>query len=336
MSDATPEELRATSSFYPRWVRGPYLDLPDLPNRITELAWELAGEEANQYDRVEAIETYLRQYPVDYAAAATPPGRDAVDHFLFEAMAGYFDYHASAMVVMLRTLGIPSRLAVGFVVDQQDRDPKSTSYIVQHQDAYAWVEAYFPGHGWVEFNPSPDRPADLRPSERTGDITVPPLDLSNIPGLPVSTGGINPESLGGESGLGDGLSSDGSGSMDVPWPALAVVAVAAAVAGAASFGWRRSVAGLPYPQQLWEKTVRLASWAGYPPQPGETPSGFARSLRRRLGGLRDVERLADAYNRSRFGARDVDGKERELLARVWKELRLPLVWGAVRRLWRRR
>ena len=96
-----------------------------------------------------AIESYLRAFPIDYAIGDTPPGRDAVDYFLFEAKAGYFDYHASAMVVLLRSLGVPARLAAGFVVDRQDFDGEADAYVVQDQDVYAWAEVYFPGKGWL-------------------------------------------------------------------------------------------------------------------------------------------------------------------------------------------
>ena len=175
--------------------------------------------------------------------------------------------------------------------------------------------------------------ADLRPGERSDEFIVPPVSLEDIRDLPVPTGGFFPFGF-GELG-GSGSDSAGSGPGYGPWAALAAAGFLAAVAGSAALGWRRSVVGLPYPQQLWEKTVRLASWAGQPPQPGQTPSGFARDLSRRLRGVRDIDLLAEAYNRSRFGRKDADAEERERLARVWAHLRGPLAWEVFRRLWRR-
>ncbi len=331
--DIPPDELRTASTFYPDPIRSIYLQLPDMPERVSQLARDVAGAEPAPYDRAKAVESYLRQYPVDYAIPDTPPGQDTMDYFLFEAKRGYFDYHASAMVVMLRSIGVPSRLAVGFVIDDGDFDRDESAYVVEHQDAYAWVEVYFPGHGWVEFNPSPDRPADLRPGQKSDEIIVPPLSLEDLRNLPVSIGGFFPfGQLGGEAGA---APSESSGFGYTLWVALALAAFLAAVAGSAALGWRRSVAGLPYPQQLWEKTVRIASWAGQPPKPGQTPSGFARVLTRRFRGVRDIDLLADAYNRSRFGRKDADAEERARLARVWTNLRRPLAWEIVRRLWRR-
>jgi hypothetical protein len=241
------------------------------------------------------------------------------------------------MVVLLRSLGVPARLAAGFVVDTKDFDDDKDAYVVQDQDVYAWAEVYFPGEGWVEFNPSPDRPAELRPRETGGDIDVPPVDLDDIRDLPVSTGGLfpyEPPDLTGQTG---GRASGGSGPGLALWIALGVAGFLAAVAGSAALGWRRSVAGLPYPQQLWDKTVRLAGWAGHPPQPGQTPASFAAALHRRFRGLRDLDLLAQAYGRSRFGRRDaLEAEEQQRLARAWAKLRGTLAWQALRRLWRRR
>ncbi len=331
--DIPPDELRKASTFYPDLIRSIYLQLPDMPERVSQLARDVVGAEPAPYDRAKAVESYLRQYPVDYAIPDTPPGQDTMDYFLFEAKRGYFDYHASAMVVMLRSIGVPSRLAVGFVIDDGDFDRDESAYVVEHQDAYAWVEVYFPGHGWVEFNPSPDRPADLRPGQKSDEFIVPPLSLEDLRDLPAAIGGFFPF---GEVGGGAGAApSESSGSGYTLWVTLALTAFLTAVVGSAALGWRRSVAGLPYPQQLWEKTVRIASWAGQPPQPGQTPSGFARVLTRRFRGVRDINLLADAYNRSRFGRKNADADERERLAQVWTHLRGPLAWEIVRRLWRR-
>ncbi len=338
VNDVPPEELREASSRYPAWVLAAYLDLPDMPARVSQLAWYVAGQEASDYGRAKAIESYLRRYPVDYAVGDTPPGQDTVDYFLFEARRGYFDYHASAMVVMLRHLGIPSRLAVGFVIDSRDFNEDSSAYIVQGQDAYAWVEVYFPDHGWVEFNPSPDRPAELRSGEGSHGIPVLPDSFQDLGDLDLFGGALFPTTPDDDAAPGDSSTSGGSGSRYGSWPWVTLVAagLAAVVAGAAAVAWRRSVAGLPYPQQVWEKVVRVASWAGQPPRTGQTPSEFARFLERRVRRAHNIDLLAQAYNRSRFGRGDVSAGDRERLGRLWIGLRGPLFWEIVRRPWRRR
>ncbi len=81
--------------------------------------------------------------------------------------------------------------------------------------------------------------------------------------------------------------------------------------------------------------MRLSSWAGQPPRPGQTPTDFARDLSRRLRSVRDIDLLAEAYNGSRFGRKETDAAATERLSRLWAALRAALAWEVVRRLWRR-
>ena len=101
-------------------------------------------------------------------------------------------------------------------------------------------------------------------------------------------------------------------------------------------GWQRSVRGLPYPHQVWEKTVRLASWAGYPPQPGQTPWDYARGLERVFLGARGFPTLAGVYSRSRYGRGDASAQEREEIDRIWPDLRGRLLGAIFSRVLRRR
>jgi hypothetical protein len=117
---------------------------------------------------VKAVEGYIRQIPIAYRLLDVPPGQDAMDYFLFESRQGFFDYHASAMVVLLRSLGIPSRLAVGYALDPSAFDADNRRYNIREENAYAWAEVYLPGYGWLAFNPSPERPAVTR----QGDVIV--------------------------------------------------------------------------------------------------------------------------------------------------------------------
>ena len=163
------EELQTAGVVYPQWVRDLYLQLPDsLPQRVQSWPGDVAGNEPTPYDRAKAIESYLRQFTVAYTIPDTPPGRDAVDYFLFESRQGYFNYHASAMVVMLRAVGVPARLAVGFIVDQPDLDSDLGAYAVLDQNAYAWPEVYFPGSGLDSVQPHTGPPGgpDLGAEER--------------------------------------------------------------------------------------------------------------------------------------------------------------------------
>jgi hypothetical protein len=96
---------------------------------------------------------------------------DGVDYFLYDVKAGYCDYYASAMVVLLRSVGIPARFAVGYtpgkVLPQQGPDEDGLiQYRVQEDNGHAWPEVYFPSYGWVQFEPTASEPLLVRPVER--------------------------------------------------------------------------------------------------------------------------------------------------------------------------
>jgi transglutaminase-like putative cysteine protease len=166
----TVEQLQAAGTDYPDWVRGRYLWLPDtIPERVLTLARDLTATAPTPYDRAYAIETYLRTFPYNLDVPAPPSDRDIADYFLFELQEGYCDYYATAMVVMARAAGLPARYVAGYATGTYDYT--KGHYVVAEANAHAWVEIYFPGYGWVEFEPTAGLPAIERPTE--GDI-VPP------------------------------------------------------------------------------------------------------------------------------------------------------------------
>jgi transglutaminase-like putative cysteine protease len=136
----------------PQYDPGRYVALPkSLPKRVRDLAHTVAAGQSSPYDQALAVEEYLRTettYALD--VPATPPGRDFVDYYLFDLKRGYCSYSATAMVVMLRTLGISARWVQGFAVA-----PGQAVVDLPWANAHAWVEAYFPGYGWATFDPTP-------------------------------------------------------------------------------------------------------------------------------------------------------------------------------------
>ena len=119
------------------------------------MARKVAGDAPNWFDAARRVEVFLeRNYKGVLERQMPPPGRDFVDYFLFESKRGFCVHFASAMVVMLRCLGIPARVASGFATGVYDR--RLGAYLVRENDAHAWVEVYFPGQGWVAFDPTPE------------------------------------------------------------------------------------------------------------------------------------------------------------------------------------
>jgi hypothetical protein len=149
-----------------------YLQLPEtLPPRVRELAARITAGETNAFDKVTALEDYLRDnYRYTLDSPVPPPGRDAVDHFLFDARAGFCEQFASAATIMLRSLGIPARVATGYTPG--GRNPFTGLYEVRASDAHAWVEAWFPRYGWYDFDPTFAVPPSVQPRSELLPLTA--------------------------------------------------------------------------------------------------------------------------------------------------------------------
>src|SRR6266568_723386 len=147
-------KLRAAGTDYSREITSTYLQLPaGLDRRIPDLAREITKNAQTPFDKALRIETYLRMRFAYTLNLSGKPGQDPLAHFLFETRAGHCEYFASAMAMMLRTLGIPSREVNGFLPGEYN--DLGGDYIVRASDAHSWVEVYFPGNGWQVFDPTP-------------------------------------------------------------------------------------------------------------------------------------------------------------------------------------
>lgn len=133
--------------------RSHYLELPPLDARIPALGHAMTAEAANDLERARAIEHHLR---TDYSYTLQLPDHEVSDplaYFLFTRRKGHCEYFASAMAVILRTQGIPTRLATGF--QSGIYNPLTELWLVRSSDAHTWVEAWLPGRGWCSFDPTP-------------------------------------------------------------------------------------------------------------------------------------------------------------------------------------
>jgi protein-glutamine gamma-glutamyltransferase len=159
-------KLRSASTEYSEGVREIYLQLPALDPRILQLSKTVTARAPTAYDKAIAIEAYLRSRFTYTLTLTGKPGNDPLAHFLFETRAGHCEYFASAMAIMLRTLGIPSREVNGFLPGEYN--DLAGDYIVRASDAHSWVEVYFPGNGWVTFDPTPAAVEDFGFFSRVG------------------------------------------------------------------------------------------------------------------------------------------------------------------------
>jgi hypothetical protein len=152
-----------------------YLDTTGIDPRITQLTATITGRAGTQFGKVVALNKYFLD-PINgfHYTLKTAPGSsgDALVDFLLRGRSGYCEQFASSMAVMLRTIGVPSRVAVGFTPGKDENGVRS----IETSDAHAWVEAYFTGAGWLTFDPTP-----------LGDGRgITPSYMAEVPGFPSS------------------------------------------------------------------------------------------------------------------------------------------------------
>ncbi len=336
ISSAEPEELQTAGEEYPAWVSHRYLQLPpDLPVRVNDLAASTTSGWATPYEKAKVVENYLRNnYPYNLRVDPPPFGVDGVDHFLFGLGEGYSEYFGSTMAVMLRTVGVPARLAVGYTTG--DRVEGREIYAVTDSHSHAWVEVYFPRFGWIPFEPTPGKnlPRLYQPGLEdqeilgTGAILAELLDEGC---LDESDDCFDPEDASATLDL-VSSSSDGSSVLRYwPW-LLMVIAGLTVVGGSLTLIWRRFLATPNNPRVAFRRMNTLASLAAAGQVEYQTPYQFGSNLQQVLPSHSNpVSLIVSAYVRNRYGNKDTTASERRVLAVAWQKIRLPMLWEIVRR-----
>ena len=157
------------------WIYDVYTQLPsDIPTRVGDLARQITQNAQNDFERANMIADYLRWhggFTYTLTPGDTPAGRDFVDWFLFDVGAGYCVHFATSFVVMMRSLGIPTRYIEGFMVSGS-RDEDGFIDVVNRM-GHAWGEVYFEGFGWHRFEATPPEAIVgwQNPSDQTLDTT---------------------------------------------------------------------------------------------------------------------------------------------------------------------
>ncbi len=148
------DERKARSLAYPEPIRRTYLQLPaSLSSNVRSLAQRIAAQAESPYETALAIKQYLLlnyRYSLDIGSSVSAR---PLDDFLFRRKTGYCEHYATAMVVLLRSVGIPARLVTGFLASEWN--DFGNHFTVRQKDAHAWVEVYYPESGWVTFDPTP-------------------------------------------------------------------------------------------------------------------------------------------------------------------------------------
>ena len=153
-----------------------YLQVPPLDERVPELARQITASAGNPFDRAAALERYLMSrfgYTLELPRVSP---QDPIADFLFVRKRGHCEYFASSMAIMLRTLGIPSRVVNGFRTTEFN--DLTGNYVVRASSAHSWVEAYFPNYGWISFDPTPGTPRAAPPAGHAWACTSTPWPRS--------------------------------------------------------------------------------------------------------------------------------------------------------------
>lgn len=312
-AQVTGDDLDCAPAQIPPEITSVYLQLPDtLPPRVGQLAARIAGNASGVLDKTLKIQDYLRQtytYSTQLAEATTET--DFVDHFLFESQVGYCTHFASSMAVMLRTQGIPARVATGYATGNYDY--QAQAYRVTASNAHAWVEVFFPGFGWVEFEPTPSQ-ATFQYGRRgqtppeAAPTTPPPLEEHAAP----------PRS---------------------PWPLiLAGVMVFGGLAGLYFlFVYPTAHAAGGAPGRLYWSMRRMLAWAGLKATSASTPEEFLTRHRPVLSNraplLNAAQEITNLYQRAAFGRQPPQQAEIDAVRRAWGKTRVERLRLLFQRMW---
>lgn len=237
---ASAAELRTTwPGSVPADVAGAYLQLPQVSPRVRELAAQVTARAGTIFDKARAVERWILDHTeVTDEATPVPAGADPLETFLLVDRAGPPERAASAMTVMLRAVGVPARLAVGFLPGR--RDGPDEPFEVRLSDTHAWVEVWFPTVGWQRFDPT-GRAPDPRTEDSVWDRLL--RFLKKLWPLVVL------------------LLLAGAG-----WLAWRLAR------------WRRRRAALPWSARYYARLERAGAARGRPRRPQETPREYTSEL----------------------------------------------------------
>lgn len=342
--EPTPEQLRRSNA--PARIHPSYLDISGVGQRIIDLAERITANAPTNFDKAVALNRYFTDpangftYELETAPASS---NKALADFLFRGKRGYCEQFASSMAVLLRAVGIPSRVAVGFTSGHPEDDAR----VITTEDAHAWVEAYFPGHGWITFDPTPlgdgrtTLPSYLEQA-LTGEEALPP-------GAPTTAAPTSeaPAPDDGDRSLvvPPAPGPRGPGGADAVWTAVAVGVLALAlVAGPAVLRtWRRrrrltavTAGARGATEAAWQEVLDEFLDRGTKPSPTHTARTVGFDLVARHGldedGALAMRSLVTLVERAWYAppGQPVDPALPDLLTRIVDSLRrsAPLDWRA--------
>ncbi len=324
----SPATLATASTDYPAGFDR-YIELPEtVTQRTDDLALAVVRDAGatNPYDAAIAIQTYLRaNYDYLLEAGPGPDGVDVVDYFLFESQIGRCDHFASSMVVMLRSLGIPSRIVAGLA--SGDYDATEDGYVFRGKDAHSWVEAYFPGYGWITFEPTPsETPSGVSETDNLEQQPLTPEPTPTINAAAVVTPTPAPaESTPVAAPVVNQEPSGTSGSATRWLLILPLLVGIIGLIAAVPFAWNWRLRGLSPASGYFVRFTRLGRFLGVSYDGAMTPAEYAQQVSSARPRLADpAQTITDAYSAERYGPQGNDIDESRL-AKSWAAMRAQML-----------
>jgi len=326
--NAAVTELQGAGTDYPAWT-APYISLyvngvsmkgysTARDAEIGALAQQIVNDAhaTTPYDQAKAIESWFLEkgrFTYTLTPPPAPVGVRPLDYFLFTSKRGFCQDFSTAMNVMLRTLGIPSRQMSGF--GQGIFDDKTRQYIVNAVDAHSWVEVFFPGYGWIPFEATPDgvnAPIN-RPATR---------ELLNVPSTPSTEATPRSRAIPKEPVVDTGGSQSG-GLFPGIWRQLllggAAVLLLLIIGILLAARWLLAVKDVP---RIWRRLLFLGDRLNVPRHRGDTPQEFGGRLATFVPPLdEEVRRLANLYTRASFRREGLSADELADARRAWQRIR---------------
>ena len=345
VSVASAEELREANTNYSTFITDHYLQLPgSLPQRVRDKATELAAGSDNPYDKAEAISGYLRSEAFTYSQDIDAPPRDAdgVDFFLFETQTGYSDYYASSMVVMLRAVGVPARLAAGYAPGQLDTE--NNVRVIRDYDSHGWVQVFFPEYGWIDFEPTPRWPEHQRQfTSAPGGLALSSTG-GGAEGISDPSEFLDPFSDIGIPGIGgtdEGARFGNNLLLNIDLVAVGtragiVVGIVAVLWMLLYWLWNLGLRGLSPVERAYARMNRLGALAGMRRRAYQTPEEYATMMSDALGeaapSARQIARQFAALRYTVAGAPPAGDDDGDEMEEAWRIIRGVLIGRAFKRL----
>jgi hypothetical protein len=308
--------LRSAGIEYPPEIRDLYLQLPDnLPQRVYTLSRDVTAAQSNPYDQAQAIQEYLRQFPYTTDLPAPPPVRDIADYFLFDLKKGYCDYFATTMVVLSRAAGIPARLVTGYASGHYDQSPNAI--VVTEADAHSWPELYFPGYGWVEFEPTSSRSLTIESSHSGQYHLIPTQEPAGTSGNGIFRKNLSTQTV-----------------------VLVLFAILTILLFARVWGrWRERTQPVNLSlERAYLAMRRSAAWLQRPAHWGDTPLETAGKMvqslnliqsvgwtgRNAINAQKEILDFTGIYSRAAYGSKPISDQDRIAGMELWRRLRVRL------------